>query len=84
MADAVERLGRIPGVGTVLLDRSDIVRHPLVQAIVDAYESVDLAAERESRERGETTAPGPAGDVPRASHPVQSSTQIPSSPTASE
>ena len=49
LADAVERLNRIPGVGTVLLDRSDIVRHPLVQAIVDAYEAAELAAEREGR-----------------------------------
>src|SRR5262249_14390449 len=61
LADAVERLGRIPGVGTVLLDRSDIVRHPLVQAIVNAYESAELAPEREARERGGTadaTGPG--------------------------
>ncbi len=39
LADAVERLGGIPGVGVVMLNKSDIVRHPLVQAIVDAYES---------------------------------------------
>jgi phosphate starvation-inducible PhoH-like protein len=40
LADAVERLRKVPGVGIVTLDRSDIVRHPLVQAIVDAYEEV--------------------------------------------
>jgi phosphate starvation-inducible PhoH-like protein len=38
LADAVVRLRDVPGVGTVALDRSDIVRHPLVQAIVNAYE----------------------------------------------
>ena len=38
LADAVERLRSIPGIGTVFLDKSDIVRHPLVQAIVNAYE----------------------------------------------
>ena len=39
LADAVERLrADVPGVGIVPLDRSDIVRHPLVQAIVNAYE----------------------------------------------
>jgi phosphate starvation-inducible PhoH-like protein len=38
LGDAVERLRSVPGVGVVTLDRSDIVRHPLVQAIVDAYE----------------------------------------------
>jgi phosphate starvation-inducible PhoH-like protein len=41
LADAVEKLKDIPGVGTAFLDRSDIVRHPLVQAIVDAYEASD-------------------------------------------
>ena len=43
LADAVERLRQIPGVSTVFLDRSDIVRHPLVQAIVDAYETPESA-----------------------------------------
>ena len=38
LADAVDRLSGVPGVGIVSLDRSDIVRHPLVQAIVNAYE----------------------------------------------
>ncbi len=52
LADAVERLGHIPGVSTVLLDRSDIVRHPLVQAIVNAYEESEAGAGR-----GEAHAP---------------------------
>jgi phosphate starvation-inducible PhoH-like protein len=38
LSDAVRRLDGIEGIGVVKLDRSDIVRHPLVQAIVDAYE----------------------------------------------
>jgi phosphate starvation-inducible PhoH-like protein len=42
LADAVDRLARVPGVAAVRLDRSDIVRHPLVQAIVDAYEPVEI------------------------------------------
>lgn len=41
LADAVERLRPVPGVGVVTLDRVDIVRHPLVQAIVDAYETAE-------------------------------------------
>ena len=41
LADAVERLSKIPGVAAVILNRADIVRHPLVQAIVDAYEEVE-------------------------------------------
>lgn len=47
LADAIERLREIPGVGITFLDRSDIVRHPLVQSIVDAYEAGDQA-EREA------------------------------------
>lgn len=41
LSDAVERLQAVPGVGTVVLDRSDIIRHPLVQAIVNAYEGTE-------------------------------------------
>jgi phosphate starvation-inducible PhoH-like protein len=39
LADAAERLKGVPGLGVVTLDKSDIIRHPLVQAIVNAYES---------------------------------------------
>ena len=41
LADAVERLREVPGIGVVTLNKSDIVRHPLVQAIVNAYEVTD-------------------------------------------
>jgi len=37
LIDAARRLARVPGVGMVTLDRTDIVRHNLVQRIVDAY-----------------------------------------------
>jgi phosphate starvation-inducible protein PhoH and related proteins len=89
LADAVERLGRIPGVGTVLLDRSDIVRHPLVQAIVNAYESADLPSERDAPERGEVQAEpaaevaAPAADGPDVARPADPSSPVPASPTAS-
>jgi phosphate starvation-inducible protein PhoH and related proteins len=49
LADAIERLKHIPGIGTAFLDRSDIVRHPLVQAIVDCYESTEAVPDREGR-----------------------------------
>jgi len=39
LVDAVRRLARIPGIAVVRLGNQDIVRHPLVQAIVDAYEA---------------------------------------------
>ena len=48
LADAVERLRNVPGIGVVTLDRSDIVRHPLVQAIVNAYEETEPVRRDES------------------------------------
>lgn len=38
LRDALRRLGRIEGIGVVRLQASDIVRHRLVQRIVEAYE----------------------------------------------
>lgn len=38
MADAVSRLRNVPGLAIVHLDEADIVRHPLVQRIVKAYD----------------------------------------------
>jgi phosphate starvation-inducible PhoH-like protein len=38
LIDARQRLKRIEAIGMLQLDRCDIVRHPLVQAIVNAYE----------------------------------------------
>jgi phosphate starvation-inducible PhoH-like protein len=38
LVDALERLQDIEGVACVKLSRGDIVRHPLVQTIVNAYE----------------------------------------------
>jgi len=62
LADAVERLRDVPGVGIVSLDRSDIVRHPLVQAIVDAYETTETAPPATP---GQAPAAGPVpGPVP--------------------
>ncbi len=55
LVDAVRRLANIPGIAVVRLTKGDIVRHPLVQAIVDAYE-----------QRGEGH--GPA-DSKRPEHP---------------
>ncbi len=49
LADAIDRLKEIPGVGTALLDRSDIVRHPLVQSIVNAYELSEMAGDRDGK-----------------------------------
>jgi phosphate starvation-inducible PhoH-like protein len=62
LADAVERLAGIPGVATALLDRSDIVRHPLVQAIVDCYEASETAGNGNGR--SEAVAGGPPNPLP--------------------
>lgn len=39
LIDAIRRLRRIRGIGFVAMDKGDIVRHRLVQRIVEAYES---------------------------------------------
>ncbi len=69
LADAVERLAKVPGVGTVFLDRSDIVRHPLVQAIVNAYEQDESARDREARAEQPASPPvaHPPTNVPDSS-----------------
>jgi len=38
LVDALHRLRGIEGIATIMLDESDIVRHPLVQEIVKAYD----------------------------------------------
>ena len=39
LADAAAKLVGIPEVAIVRFDRSDVVRHPLVTKIVEAYET---------------------------------------------
>jgi phosphate starvation-inducible PhoH-like protein len=38
LIDAVRRLSRTPGVAFVHLEKADVVRHPLVQSVIEAYE----------------------------------------------
>ena len=38
LPDAVGRLRNIPGIATLYLEQTDIVRNPLVQKIVEAYD----------------------------------------------
>ena len=59
LADAIDRLAKVQGVATVLLDRSDIVRHPLVQAIVNAYEDEESNRDREGRPEQPAGVPAP-------------------------
>jgi phosphate starvation-inducible PhoH-like protein len=68
LIDAVRRLRRIRGIGFVTMDKSDIVRHRLVQRIVEAYETKhdrDVAAER-AQEVDRLLKPGPGTGEERA------------------
>ena len=51
LVDACNKLAGIDGIETVELAREDIVRHRLVQAIVDAYEQGDRGMEDRSDQR---------------------------------
>ncbi len=44
LADAVGKLEGVPGIAVVRFDQGDIVRHPLVSAIIHAYEAAQRAA----------------------------------------
>jgi phosphate starvation-inducible PhoH-like protein len=48
LTDAIHRLRDVPGLAVVYLDEHDIVRHPLVQAVVKAYEETDPKPRRGS------------------------------------
>ena len=47
LVDALETLAGIPEIAVTRFDRGDVVRHPLVSRIVEAYESLNQERERE-------------------------------------
>jgi phosphate starvation-inducible PhoH-like protein len=47
LVDAIQRLRDIPGIAIVYLSENDIVRHPLVQQVVRAYEDEKPRKKRE-------------------------------------
>src|SRR5690606_12703504 len=51
LKEALEVLRDVPGIGFVRFDEKDVVRHPLVQKIVGAYERHE---QRQGGARGET------------------------------
>jgi phosphate starvation-inducible PhoH-like protein len=51
LRDALDTLEGIPGLAVCRLGNRDVVRHPLVGRVVDAYDA-RAAAERETRQRG--------------------------------
>jgi phosphate starvation-inducible PhoH-like protein len=80
LADAADRLGRVEGVAVILLDKSDIVRHPLVQAIVNAYEGTELAGVPEPV----TLAGGKGSGIGNGEVRPDPEVSTPAVPTASE
>lgn len=50
LMDALKILQNVPGIGVVHLGQKDIVRHPLVQRIVRAYEEAEKEEHRDTRE----------------------------------
>ena len=57
LSDAVRKLGGLAAVSVVRFDNRDVVRHPLVGAIIDAYEM----AARQAAQTHEETLPPPPG-----------------------
>ncbi|MBK7406186.1 MAG: PhoH family protein [Phycisphaerales bacterium] len=47
LIDAARRLRRVPGVATVTLQSVDVVRHSLVQRIIEAYGETDREAQQQ-------------------------------------
>ncbi|MEO9190989.1 MAG: PhoH family protein [Acetobacteraceae bacterium] len=50
LRDALETLEGVPGIGVARFDKRDVVRHPLVARIVDAYEQRETAVGEQRRE----------------------------------
>ncbi|WP_408832224.1 PhoH family protein [Acidocella sp.] len=51
LADALETLEGIPGIGVTRFSNADVVRHPLVARIVEAYDQRYKAVKEQARER---------------------------------
>ena len=52
LGDALDTLEGLPGIGVCRFDVRDVVRHPLVAAIVGAYERRAVATREQGSERG--------------------------------
>lgn len=53
LAQAIELLSGVPGIGKIQFSKKDIVRHKLVQRIVEAYERYDEACRQRRKEERE-------------------------------
>jgi phosphate starvation-inducible PhoH-like protein len=63
LVEAERKLRRVPGIAITRLTSADIVRHPLVARIVDAYDAARLS------DLTPIAAPEPITDVPRVALP---------------
>ena len=54
LKDAIEVLGNVPGIATIYFEKQDIVRHKLVQQIVEAYEHNDKLVDKRKKEQKKT------------------------------
>jgi phosphate starvation-inducible PhoH-like protein len=64
LRDALDTLEGVPGITVVRFDKRDVVRHPLVARIVDAYDQREAAEgdkRREARRSREQTSDGTGG-----------------------
>jgi len=68
LIDAVERLKNVPGIATIQLSGADIVRHPLVRRIVEAYDA-DRPKESKVESPDSRTAESPAVPSPVEAQP---------------
>jgi phosphate starvation-inducible PhoH-like protein len=57
LEDAVKRLAGVPGIAIIRLGTEDVVRHKLVQKIIDAYGADGAHTHRESSRRGSSRSP---------------------------
>jgi phosphate starvation-inducible protein PhoH and related proteins len=54
LRDALDTLEGVPGIGVARLDKRDVVRHPLVARIVEAYDQRATAEQETSARRART------------------------------
>ncbi len=64
LSDAVRKLGGLQAVSVVRFDKKDVVRHPLVGAIIEAYET----AARQAAQPNEETPPPQVGVAAVSEH----------------
>jgi phosphate starvation-inducible PhoH-like protein len=73
LVDAARRLRRIPGIGFITLDKQDIVRHRLVQRIVEAYGPAERGRPGDGRTGGSGESEGDDGNPPEPAAPPRGS-----------